>query len=172
MLPEIVKGEWQKVAEMTDYRSERFSDMAVERATWTDLVSVQDEEPPVKPVRPGYIWFRFWLLEQQQIIEKYFDDELEPWGIYAPVTLPFHKSEENIAAFDLSLGLWVMEDSRILVVNEAGFDEAVAAGVIDNEAADYAEQRIRALTTAIGQNLFPPAMVRNFSLRTQPDDDQ
>jgi predicted RNA-binding protein associated with RNAse of E/G family len=168
MLPDFVKGEWRSAAYMTDYRSERFSDMLAERATWDAAAPVTHLDGSIIAA-PGYIWFRFWLLERQQIVEKYFDAARRSVGIYVPITLPFRLADQVMSAADLSLGLWLTEDGRITVFNEAEFDAGTAGGAIDAAAAAHAEQRIRELTIEIGQNLFPPAMVRNFTLQPEAD---
>lgn len=51
------------------------------------------------------------------------------------------------------------------VFHEAEFDQAVVAGTITPVEAEQAELRIRELTLAVAQKRFPPAMVRNFTIR-------
>ncbi len=164
MTIEYKSGEWQNAEQMTDYRSERFTDMLVERATWTQTAPTRTIDG-TEVAAPDYIWFRFWLLGQQQIVEKYFDAERQLVGMYAPVSAPFQVTEKTIASVSLALALWLQEDGRITVLNEAEFDAAIAAQVFTPKDAAFAEQRIRELMLDIGQNLFPPAMVRNFILK-------
>ncbi len=161
---EYTSGEWHNVEQMTDYRSERFTDMLVERATWTQSASAAMIDGAIIAA-PDFIWFRFWLLSQQQIVEKYFDADRQLVGMYAPISGPFQLNEQAIASTSLVLALWLQDDGRITVLNEAEFDSAIAAQILPAEAAAYAEQRIRGLMLDIGQNLFPPAMVRNFILK-------
>ncbi len=164
MTIEYTSGEWQNVEQMTDYRSERFTDMLVERATWTQTAPTHTIDG-IKVAAPDYIWFRFWLLGQQQIVEKYFDADRHLVGMYAPISTPFLPTEKTISSVSLALALWLQEDGRITVLNEAEFDAAIAAQVVSPVEATYAEHRIRELMLDIGQNLFPPAMVRNFILK-------
>lgn len=162
MPKEITPGQWRTVEYMTDYRIERLSDLLVERVTW-------NEDAPTKTIydavvaAPGYIWFRFWLLKTEHVVEKYFADDGHVVGIYAPVCLPFLGGEHGLKTSDLILGLW-MADGNVVVLNEDEYDAAVASAVIAPEEAIEAELRIRAMTLATAQQTFPPAIIRNFEL--------
>jgi hypothetical protein len=164
MATELVSGAWRDAAEMTDYRSERFTDMLVERATWTVDAPLQKIDETIV-AGPDYIWFRFWLMGHQQVVDRYFSAERQAVGMLAPISGPFLVTERTITSVNLLLALWLQNDGRITVLNEAEFDVAVAAQIIAQEQAEYAEQRIRELTLDVSQNLFPPAMVRNFILK-------
>ena len=163
---EITSGSWQANQLMDDYRSERFSDMFVERATWTeDAPTVHIGDATV--VAPGYIWFRFWLMEVDQVVEKYFCADRQPVGIHVPICMPLEAHDDHIATADLTLALWLDLDGRITVLNEPDFDTAVAEGDLSEAESEHAEFRIRDLTLGINQKLFPPAMVRRFILKRE-----
>lgn len=166
MPKEITSGSWQSDPLMDDYRSERFTDMFVERATWSEgaaTVKIGD----VTVGAPGYIWFRFWLLDVDQVVEKYFTDDRQPVGIYAPICMPVEVRDNCVAADDLMLALWLDLDGRITVLHEQHFDSAVAEGELTSAESEHAEFRIRDLTLGIGQKLFPPVMVRRFILKSE-----
>ena len=151
---------------MEDYRSERFSDMFVERATWTEeapVVQIGD----VTVAAPGYIWFRFWLMDVDQVVEKYFSDDRQPVGIHVPICMPLEAYDRYIATTNLTLALWLDLDGRITVLNEPDFDVAVAQGELKTEQSEHAEFRIRDLMLGINQKLFPPVMVRRFILKRE-----
>ncbi len=166
---EINSGSWKSAELMEDYRAERFNDMYVERATWTA------EAPEVKigdvtVVAPGYIWFRFWLLDADQVVEKYFSADRQPVGLYTPICMPFQVHERYLSTTDLVLALWLDLDGRITVLNEPEFDAAVASGELSPAESELAETRIREFTLGMSQKLFPPAMVRRFILKTETSD--
>ena len=165
---EIRSGEWRDAAHMTDYRVERLSDILVERATWVegcpeitivnDLVSA-----------PGYIWFRFWLLEQEQIVEKYFYDKGVSVGMRVPVCMPFVTLQNDISALPLVLELWIAADEMVTVLSEQKFESMVQSGLISPVESEQGEFRIREMTLATAQKLFPPPIIRNFELQPDPE---
>ena len=166
MPKEITSGSWQSDPLMDDYRSERFTDMFVERATWTEGASTV-QIGDVTIAAPGYIWFRFWLLDVDQVVEKYFADDRQPVGIYVPTCMPLEARDDCIAEADLVRALWLDLDGRITVLHEGRFDSAVAEGELTSAESEHAELRIRDLTLGASQKLFPPAMVRRFILKSE-----
>jgi len=160
----IVNGAWQSAAHMVDYRAEWFSEMLVERATWASTAPVRRIGEQVI-AQPGYVWFRFWLLETELMVEKYFDPSGQVVGFYAPISLPFQRRTDTLRLITLVLAIWLRPDDRVTVLREAEFDQAVSAGTITPVEAEQAELRIRELTLAVAQKRFPPAMVRNFTIR-------
>lgn len=160
----ITNGAWQSVAQMTDYRAEWFSEMLVERATW----SADAEEQFIGSqmiVQPGAVWLRFWLLESELMVEKYFDATGQALGFYVPISMPLQRRVSTLRIITLVLALWIQPDERVTVLHEAEFDQAVATGAITPVEAEQAEQRIRELTLFVVQKRFPPAMVRNFTIK-------
>ncbi len=161
----ITNGAWQTVAHMTDYRAEWFSEMLVERATWLPSAPLQQiGERTI--AGPGYVWLRFWLLESELMVDKYFDAAGQLVGFYVPITMPLQRRVNTLRIITLVLALWVQPDERVTVLQEAAFDQAVKGGAITPVETEQAEQRIRELTLAVVQKRFPPAMVRNFALKT------
>lgn len=160
----ITNGAWQSVAQMTDYRAEWFSEMLVERATWSPDAAEQFIGDQMI-VQPGAVWLRFWLLESELMVEKYFDATGQPLGFYVPISMPLQRRVSTLRIITLVLALWIQPDERVTVLHEAEFDQAVAAGVITPVEAEQAEQRIRELTLFVVQKRFPPAMVRNFTIK-------
>lgn len=164
----IESGEWQSHPHMTDYRAEWPGHMLVERATWlesapTQHLHIQGTEP-VLIAAPGYVWFRFWLPEDEQIVERYFDVDGNAIGAYVPICMAPRQDGIIYRAVKLTLALWIGQDGRVTVLNEREFDAAVKSGEITPVQSEQAELRIRALTTAIAQRRFPPALVRNFTI--------
>lgn len=171
----IESGEWQFEETVKDYRAEWPGNMMVERATWgpntatMTTVKLQGSEPAVV-ADPDYIWFRFWLAEDDQIVERYFSPNGEPVGSYLPITMELKKQGQSFQAIGLILGLWIAADGRVTVLNESDFDEAVTNGDVSPVESERAELRIRALTSAVSQKRFPPALVRNFTITIGPND--
>jgi predicted RNA-binding protein associated with RNAse of E/G family len=162
-LPVIASGDWQRASAMHDYRAEWFSDILVERATWSAGTAPQ-QIGALMTAAPDFIWCRFWGPEASYVVEKYFDAQGIALGIYVRVgmTLPHHG--RGFSLVDLLLGIWLTGNGRVTVYNEAHFDQAVKRGEVTPVEAEHAEMVIRELTTAIAQKRFPVAFVRNFTL--------
>ena len=156
-------GEWQTMPQLTDYRSEWLSEILVERARWTADALVQRVGHWLIAA-PNYVWLRFWLVSSELIVEKYFDANGQVVGYYAPICSTLQRKAGRLRMKMLTLAVWISPDSRVTVLNEAEFDELVLQGEVTPVEAEQAEQRIRELTTAIGQKRFPPAIVRNFEI--------
>ena len=166
---EIESGVWQTSPHMVDYRVEWPGDMLVERATWTADAPARplltQSDGLLETARAGYIWFRFWLPDDEQLVERYFDSSGEPLGTYIPICMPLERRGQSFATRELLLALWISADGdRVTVLNEDAFDAAVEAGALTPVESERAELRIRELTSAVVQKLFPPALVRNFTI--------
>lgn len=160
---EVVSGEWRTATMMTDYRIEQLSDMLVERATWADAApSLARVDKCI--AAPGFIWFRFWILDGGHLVEKYFDPQGESLGISVPVITDFSRAGGRVSALSLGLELWLADDGQVIVLGEPTFDADVATGVVTPDQADAGERTIRQLTLAVAQGEFPPAIIRNFGL--------
>ncbi len=163
-LQKFVNGEWQRTPQLIDYRTESLTNLIVERVTW-------DTDAPVQLIgdipiaNPGYVWLRFWLLEEALVLEKYFDAEQQPIGYYLPICMPAKRQNDQLQATSLALALWLTPDGRVTVLHEAEFDATVSKGEIAPVEAAHAEYQIRELTTLIARSNFPPALVRNFALQ-------
>jgi hypothetical protein len=160
----IRSGEWAGRPAAAGYRCGLVGDILVERVIWDESTA------PARPgagmaAAPGQIWFRFWLLREQQIVEKYFDAAGRHLGTQVDVCMPLVLEEESWFTHDLLLDIFIAPDGQVTVRNEAAFEAAVAAGTLSPEEQERAEQHVRVLTAAIAQGRFPPALVRNF----QPD---
>ena len=148
---------------MTDYRSELLDDLLVERATW----SVDAPEQRLAGQRiaaPGFVWFRFWFAEGEQLIEKYFDPQRKAVGYYMPISTTWRRRDTYWSATNLFLSLWLDVEGHMTVLNEDHFEQLVnKEGLTENEV-EHAEQRLRRLTLSIAQKRFPPPLVRNFAI--------
>lgn len=160
----LVSGEWQTLPHLTDYRVEWLSNMMVERVSWGETAPMQQVAGQTI-AGPGYIWLRFWLLEQAVVVEKYFDQQRQPIGYYLPICLPTQRRSNRLQAVSLYLALWLTHAGRLTVLHEAQFDEAVTAGNLTPVEIEHAEHQIREFTTALARTSFPPAFVRNFALQ-------
>lgn len=175
----IESGEWQSYTQMSDYRAEWPGDMLVERATWgptTPLEKLQTRGgSPVATIGPSYIWFRFWLSDDQQLVERYFDADGQAIGTYIPICMPLTRHGQVYSTVSLLLGLWIDTDDQVTVLGEDSFEDAMANKHLSPVEIERAELRIRTLTGAVAQKRFPPALVRNFTisvgLPTSPDED-
>ena len=159
----IASGDWQRQPQMQDYRAEWLNDMLVERAVWAEDAPAQ-KVGALTIAAPGYVWFRFWLTEGERILEKYFDQNGRPLGMYARIGMAVPHQGRGFSVLDLILGLWITAETRVTVLNEARFDAAVRDGVLSPVEAEHAEHQIRELTTSIAGKRFPPALVRNFTI--------
>jgi predicted RNA-binding protein associated with RNAse of E/G family len=166
-LPQITSGDWQSNPQMSDYRSQLLDKMFVERATWRPSASVQHIGDTVVS-GPGYVWVRFWLLEYEEPIAKYFDASRQPIGFYIPLCMPIQRRAGNFFTTSLLLALWLQLNGRLVVMGEHDFEQAVATGDLAPIEVEHAEFRIRALTLEIHQKRFPPGMVRTFALADEP----
>lgn len=162
----LISGGWQTHPEMTDYKAEWLSSLLVERANWRRNVFPRFFEN-AQIAGPGYVWFRFWLPEQDQVVEKYFDPAGREVGIYVPVAEELERRGDVWRTVELVLALWLQPGGRVSVLREKDFEEAVAREILTPVAAERAERRIRELTTAIAAEQFPPPLVRNFELNVE-----
>jgi predicted RNA-binding protein associated with RNAse of E/G family len=146
---------------MEDYRVERLSDILVERATWRDdAAPVRVADTQVNPA--GAIWFRFWLVLANRVVEKYFAADGTTLGMRVPVCMPIESDGNHLRSVDLDLALWIGPEQQVTVINEEEFDAAVASGALTPLEEEYGEQAVRELTLAVAAHKFPPALIRNF----------
>lgn len=160
----IRSGEWRDAPYIADYRSEWLSSLLVERATWQP-----DAEPhSVNGIQiggPEWTWFRFWLPEPRQIVDKYFNAQGEAVGIYMPISDHIERQDEQYQALHLLLGLWLLPSGRLTVTGEDGFEEAIRRGELTPDQIQRAESRIREMTVEINRDRLPPPLIRNFAIR-------
>lgn len=159
----IVAGQWRHLPHAADYRAALIGEMLVERVVWgpgAEAVSLGRRVIG----GPGYIWFRFWLPREEQIVDKYFDPAGRPVGIQVDVCGPLTIEPEEWSTVDLLLDLWIDPDGRVTVRNEEQFERAVATGELAPEEASHAEAHIRQLTLQTAQGRFPPPLVRNWQV--------
>jgi hypothetical protein len=159
----ISSGAWQNVPHMTDYRTEWLTGMLVERATW--LPGAPEQRVGELLVGgPGFVWFRFWLQETEQIVEKYFNADKRAVGFYAPICSTWRRRETRLIAPSLLLGLWLDSIGRLTVMFEEPFENASQVGDLTPVEVEHAEQRIRELTMSIHRKKWPPPMVKTLEL--------
>jgi predicted RNA-binding protein associated with RNAse of E/G family len=159
----FTSGDWNQHAAMTDYRAEWFNSLLVERAAWTAQAPTLELLDTVI-CAPGFVWFRFWLPDLDQMVEKYFDAEGSAIGLYLPVCRPLQREDKAYHTSDLILAIWYNADKRVFVLREEEFDESVRGQLVNSDEAERAETRIRELTAAIFREEFPPPLVRNFAI--------
>lgn len=162
-LGNILNGEWQRAAALTGYRTETLTNLLVERATWAPDAEERRLGDTVI-AGPGYVWLRFWLLDDETLVEKYYDAQGRTIGYYIPVSMPLKRRADSVQAFSLLLAIWLQPDDRITVLHEEQFERAVTGGEITPVEAEHAEYQIRELTAATVRKHFPPALVRNFAI--------
>lgn len=164
----IESGEWQSHSLMTDYRAEWPGDMLVERATWIPDAPQQTlpirGDSPVVIAGPNHVWFRFWLSDDEQVVERYFNANGKAIGTYVPICQPLQRTGQIYRTDNLLLSLWIGADDQVTVLYEQEFDGAVNGNRLSPVDIERAESRIRSLTLAVAQRRFPPALVRNFTI--------
>lgn len=163
VLRQIQSGDWKANGHVSDYRSQLLDKMFVERATWQATTPTQKIGETVVAA-PGYVWVRFWLLEGEEPIEKYFDDQRQVIGLFLPICMPVQRRGNGFFARSLFLALWLEANERLTVIGEEAFDAAAANGELAPVEVEHAEYRIRTLTYEINKRRFPPGIVRTFAL--------
>lgn len=174
----IYSGQWHALPDVQDYRAAALGDILAERLVWGPGAStVQQGDTAI--AGPGYIWFRFWLSRDQQVVEKYFDARGQALGMQIDVCMPLaplapklragpfaavDKRLDGWSTADLLLDIWMAADGRVTVRNEAAFEQAVRDAALTSDEATWAEERVRTLTSAIARRRFPPALVRNWQV--------
>lgn len=145
------------------YRLEQLGEVIVERVIWGAL-SAPRTLAGVVVAGAGYIWYRFWLLRERQVVERYYDPRGALVGTHIDLCAPIVQDDAGCSAFDLVLDVWIGADGRVTVHNESGFEAAIASGALDSHFAHLAETRLRALTADIARRRFPPPLVRNWQI--------
>jgi hypothetical protein len=112
----------------------------------------------------GFVWYRFWLQRERQVVERYYGPRGSLVGTRIDLCTPIVWDETGCSAIDLILGIWIDASGRVTVHNEGEFEAAVASGILDSHLAHLAETRLRALTAGIVRRRFPPPLVRNWQI--------
>ncbi len=145
------------------YRFERLGDVAVERVIWAELPAPR-HLAGVVVADTGYVWYRFWLFPESQVVERYFAADGAPVGTQIDLCGPIVWADDGCSAADLVLDIWIDSGGRVTIHNEDSFEEAVVLGTLNSEQAELAEAHLRGLTAAIARGRFPPPLVRNWQL--------
>lgn len=163
MSRQVVTGALGDPAFVRDYRFELLGDVVVERAVWGELPAPRTLFGSVV-ADSGAIWFRFWLPQFDQVVERYYLPDGLSLGAHIDVCGPLQCDEHGCAADDYILDIWIDPQGRVTVHNEDEFDRAVLLGELTSEQAQRAEAHLRELTAAIARNRFPPPIVRNWQI--------
>ncbi len=161
-LRRMVSGELGQDGRMRDYRAVWLSDVLIERATWEPGEPQQIGSAVIADT--GYVWVRFWLPEEEAVVTRFFDADLQPVGTLIDVTLPLLRREEGYETLSLYLNLWLGPDGQVVLRNEAEFEEAVGSGILTEASALWGEHHLRELTAKIARGQFPPPLVRHLRL--------
>ena len=160
---QIRSGHFGDPAATYGYRFERLGEIFVERIIWAAL-PVPRRLAGVVVADTGYVWYRYWLLPEGQVVERYFTAGGVPIGTQIDLCAPIVWDGAACSAPDLLLDIWIDSSGRVTVHNEDRFEEAVVLGVLTPERSDLAEAHLRELTAAIARGRFPPPLVRNWQL--------
>jgi len=137
---EIRSGELGDAAAIQDYRFERLGEVLVERVIWGMSAPPQRRDGVVVS-GPGYVWFRFWVLAHNQVLERYYGAQGQLIGARIDVCMPPNCDERGWRAKDLYLDIWVMPDGRVTLFGESGFDLAAQQGHLSHQEVEYAADR-------------------------------
>jgi predicted RNA-binding protein associated with RNAse of E/G family len=162
IVSEIRSGDFGDPDAVQDYRSERLGEMLVERVIWGPQGHCERNGRVL--AAPGYVWFRFWLPRYAQVVERYYMGDGKPLGTQIDVCMPIVCDNAGCRARDLLLDLWIDPDGRVVLLGEAGFEDAIRSGDLSPDETSHAEQHLRVLTAAISQDRFPPPFVRNWQV--------
>ena len=108
----IRSGEWSEWDGAADYRAVEISDMLVERLVWAHNAPLQ-RWPGWKAAGPGFVWYRFWLARQEQIVEKYFDAQGGVVGTVANLSTPPVVTAKGRWASNLLLAIRMSPEGRV-----------------------------------------------------------
>lgn len=162
-LPVIRSGDWARWQAVRDYRSVYLGQVLVERLVWNH--DPGDVRPKRRELaREGYVWFRFWLFDHGQVIERYYDSQGRLLGTHLDLCTPPKREGELWYATGLLLEIWIAPDGQVVVRNEPAFERAQRQGLLTAADAIQADRRCRELTAAIAKGRFPPALVRNWQV--------
>jgi predicted RNA-binding protein associated with RNAse of E/G family len=159
----IESGKFGDPSTVRDYRSELLGDVYIERIIWGDL-SLQQQLPGDGIAGPGFIWFRFWLLSDDQVVERYYDAQGQLVGTQIDVCGPLMCNQDGCRANDLILDIRISPDGGVTVHNEDAFEQAIHSGSLEPALIERAETHVRRLTAAIARGRFPPPLVRNWQV--------
>ncbi len=165
-------GSWVGRTCVAEYRCEWLGEKLIERITFAQPVSACVDAELLLPLPWTDLMgdvVRFWLVGDNQVVDKAFDASGEATGYFSPVTRPLVRDGDGLSAKSLGLGLSIDTDQRVTVTGEAEFDAAIASGALTPVEIEHAEHRIRQLTTAAAAGTWPPAFVRNFSILSSID---
>ena len=160
---QIRSGHFGDPAATYGYRFERLGEVFVERIIWAELPAPR-RLAGVVVADTGHVWYRFWLLPEGQVVERYFTAEGMPIGTQIDLCAPIAWDDTGCSALDLLLDIWIDADGRVTVHNEDRFENAVVWGALNSAQAELAEVHLRELTAAIARGRFPPPLVRNWQL--------
>ena len=118
---EIRSGEFGDAAAIQDYRFERLGEVLVERVIW-GMSAPPQRRDGVVVCGPGYVWFRFWVLSHNQVLERCYGAQGQLIGTQIDVCMPPTGDERGWRAKDLHLDIWVTPDGRVTLSGETTFD--------------------------------------------------
>jgi predicted RNA-binding protein associated with RNAse of E/G family len=160
---EIRSGEFGDAEIVQGYRFERLGEVLVERVIWGVLAAPR-RYGDVVVAGPGYVWFRFWALSHNQVLERYYGEQGQLIGTQIDVCMPPICDERGWRAKDLHLDIWMSPDGRVTLYGETSFGEAAQQGQLSPQEVEYAEEHVRRLTAGIAQGRFPPPIVRRWQV--------
>jgi predicted RNA-binding protein associated with RNAse of E/G family len=145
------------------YRSEQLGEVIVERVIWGEL-GIPRTLAGVVVADTGFVWYRFWLLRERQVVARYYGPRGSLVGTQIDLCTPIVWDATGCSAIDLILDVWIDASGRVTIHNEDEFEAAVASGMLDSHLVHLAETRLRALTAQIARRRFPPPLVRNWQI--------
>jgi predicted RNA-binding protein associated with RNAse of E/G family len=160
---EIRSGVFGDPAYVHAYRFELLGDALVERVIWRRLPEPRTLFGAVV-ADTGAVWYRFWLPQYDQVVERYYLADGEPLGTRIDVSGPITCDETGCRADDYILDIHIDPQGRVTVHGEEEFERSVLLGELSPELAQRAEAHLRQLTAAIARSRFPPPLVRNWRI--------
>jgi predicted RNA-binding protein associated with RNAse of E/G family len=168
---EIRSGSFGRRAAMRDYRAEWIGQVLVERVIWGQLPAPRLMAGNVI-AHTNYVWFRFWLAEYDQVVERYYRPDGILIGTQIEVCMPLICDENGCRTTSLLLQIWIDPQGQVTVHNEDRFEDAIRQDRLAEDEIWYAENHLRHLTGTIARGKFPPPLVRNWQIDPQriPED--
>lgn len=167
----IKSEQWRSNTLMEDYRIEYPGDLVVERI-------ILAKDTPIRTLKvhvltsmifqaPRCIWFRFWMFNDDVIIDQYYTEAGKLIGTYIAPCLSMEpsKSDGSCTAIVLVTGVWRNTDGHIYIVDRQELYEQLDG---DEIGMDYGiielETPVRKVVKSMSIGNLPPALIRNFTV--------
>ena len=150
---ELLQEQWKNDPDSLDYVCVDTQRMVMEKTRFIN------REAGLSGVR-----VRFWLKDQNTVVDMHFTPRLECAGWYMPVTMGFNVNSFPYQTETAFVGLAVSAKRKIVVTGEQSLATALSSDAVTEQQAHNWREQLRHLRREFMARRFPPAIVRNFTL--------